>query len=523
MLVVGMVHCLLILGLGLSRHWGYLTSVFDLGIYDQSLWGLLHGAPFLSTGNEFDQPINRLGVHFNPILAIFAPLYALYPAAEWLILVQALAITITAWPLYILGLRVLRSERAAMLWALAYLFNPFVIGAAAWDFHPVALAAPVMALAMLAIEIRHARLMLLSCLVLLLIREHYGIAVAGFGILWWLRQRTLRPALLVCGMGGIGFVLVLGVIMPSLSPTGSHVMMSQELGQLSRYGWLGESLSEVLRSLLFHPLEALGAVLLEMGGGVYLVLLLLPLFFVPVLGAEFLLPAAADIAVNLLSANPMPRSVFAYHSVALIPLLIVAGMHGASRMASFGRYTTTGLGGVVLWGSLLMAYLTAPWPLPGAANVWAPAEYRLWPEPVLAEIRNVLPPGASLSAQANVAPHFTQRAAIRVFPNGVGDADCMVLRLASPTLRLEGDSPDAVGTLAHHLQMSPHAYLAAVRDLVQSGEYGLRYWRVPWLVLCKGLALPEDDRREILRHTEGLAQAWPSGTGTPGKEVALEP
>ncbi|MGD9709671.1 MAG: DUF2079 domain-containing protein [Halothiobacillaceae bacterium] len=523
LLVAGIVHFLFLLFLGLTRHWGYLTSAFDLGIYDQSLWGLIHGVPFLSTANEFDLPINRLGVHFNPILALFAPLYAIYPAAEWLILIQALSISITAWPLYLLGLRLLRSDRAALLWALAYLFNPFVLSAAAWDFHPVVLAAPLMALAVLSIELKHARLFLLCCFLLLLVREHYGIALVGFGALWWLRQRTVLPAVAAVGGGVIGFALVLGVVMPSLSPTGSHVMMSQELGQLSRYGWLGESLPEVVSALLFHPLDALGAVLLEMGGGVYLALLMLPLFFVPVVGAEFLLPAAADLAVNLLSANPMPRSVFAYHSIALIPLLVAAGVKGTLRIAARGRYSPTGVGGVALWGSLLMTYLAAPLPLPGAANVWAPAEYRLWPESTPAEIRSLLPPEASLSAQSNVAPHFTQRAAIRVFPNGVGDADCVVLRLASPTLRVDGDSRDVVGTLAHHLQMSPASYLAEARGLVQSGGYGLRYWNKPWLVLCKDQALSEEARKEILRHMAGLEQAWLNGCGAAGREGAFEP
>ncbi|TQV65353.1 MAG: DUF2079 domain-containing protein [Halothiobacillaceae bacterium] len=507
LLGVGIAHFLFILWLGLTRHWGYLTSANDLGVYDQAIWGILHGAPFLNTATDFAQPISRLAIHFDPILALFAPFYAIYPAAEWLILAQALAISITAWPLYLLGIRVMRSESAALLWALVYLFNPFVISAAAWDFQTVSLAAPLMALAMLAIESRNARLLLASCFMLLMIREHYGIALVGFGVLWWLRQRTLRPALLAAGMGLGGFVLVLGVIMTALSPTGGHVMMSQELGQLSRYGWLGNSLPEVLTTLLLHPVDVMRTVCLEMGGADYLLLLLGPLLFMPLVGVEMLLPALADLAVNLLSHNRMPRSIFAYHSIAIIPLLMAAGMLGAARIARLSRYLSLGIGVLVLGSSLPMTYMALPMALPGAANIWHPLERPLWPDPSLAEIRTLLPPDASVSAQAHVAPHFMHRSSIRAFPHGVGEADCVVLRLASPTSNRGGD-PGEIGSLAHHLKMPPSVYLDEVRDLVMSGNYGLKYWNAPWLVLCKGLDLPAEEADMILVRTRMLERTW---------------
>jgi uncharacterized membrane protein len=508
LLVVGSAHFLLLLAMGLTRHWSYLTSVLDLGVYDQSLWGILNGAPFINTGNELDQATNRLGVQFNPVLAVFAPLYAVLPAAEWLILIQALAISITAWPLYLVGVRVLSSERAALLWAIAYLFNPFVLSAAAWDFHAIALAAPLMALAMLAVQEKRVKILLFSCLALLLVREHFGIAVAGFGILWWLRQRTPAPGLLALGMGGLSLFLVLGWIMPALSPVGGHVMISQDLGALSRYGWLGTSLREVLHSLIFNPIDTLTLVFWDMGGWLYVTLLLLPLAAIPLVGMEFLLPAGADLAANLFSANPMPRSVFAYHSISLIPLLVVGGMHGARRLSRWERYSGVGLGRLVVLASLLLGYWFSPLPLPGSANVWEPAEFRMWPERSVSEIRRLLPPSVSVAAQSNIASHFTQRRSMRVFPNGLGEVDCVVLRLASPTRRIAGEDPGEVGSLAHHLQMNPSDFLASVRDVVAAEEYGLRYWNPPWLVVCEGSRTVDLDKEGVYAELDNVAEIW---------------
>jgi len=33
------VHFAVILALGLLRHWGYMTSLNDLGVFDQAVWG----------------------------------------------------------------------------------------------------------------------------------------------------------------------------------------------------------------------------------------------------------------------------------------------------------------------------------------------------------------------------------------------------------------------------------------------------------------------------------------------------
>jgi uncharacterized membrane protein len=47
--IASLLFFLLFLFLGLSRHWGYLTSINDLGVADQVVWGFLNGEFFLNT------------------------------------------------------------------------------------------------------------------------------------------------------------------------------------------------------------------------------------------------------------------------------------------------------------------------------------------------------------------------------------------------------------------------------------------------------------------------------------------
>jgi uncharacterized membrane protein len=76
--IVVLLFFLLFLFLGFSRHWGYLTSINDLGVADQVVWGLLNGEFFLNT-SQLNRPIIWLGFHFHPIYLLFVPFYYLIP------------------------------------------------------------------------------------------------------------------------------------------------------------------------------------------------------------------------------------------------------------------------------------------------------------------------------------------------------------------------------------------------------------------------------------------------------------
>lgn len=477
-------HFLLILFLGLSRHWGYITSINDLGVFDQAAWGTLHGQFLLNT-SQFDQPMNWLGFHFHPVILLFVPLYAIAPYPEWFTLVQALALSGAAWPIFLLTSRILRSEAAGLLWTITYLVNPLLLNAAAWDFHPVALAVPFIALGMLAVEKADSRLLLFSCLPLLFIQEQLGLTVAAFGILWWLRNKGWKTAVSLILLGTAHTTLVLGVIIPAFSPTGSHVMLASGLGQLSRYGWLGNSAGDIVLNLLLHPWSVGQKVLFDMWGAPYLVALLLPLLGFPLVAPVYLLPALPDLMVNLLSANPMPKILFSYHSVSLVPVLTIASAYGAQRISrKLRRFSGEQISGLAIISSIISGYAFAPLPMPGAANFWAPPRFLNVPDPAPATIRAALG-AASVSAQGNIGAHFSQRSQIYSYPKKLDDVEAIVLRLESPTRKLfpkEG----GFGSLAAHLQMRPAEYIASIECLLSGKEYGVLLWQDPWLVLKWG-------------------------------------
>jgi len=477
-----------------------MSSINDLGLFDQAIWGTLHGDFFLNTNNPFNTPMSYLSIHFRPILLIFVPFYFFLPRPEWMIFAQSFALSLTAWPIYLTAKRVNKSESAAVLWAFVYMLSPFVISVPPWVFRPESLALPFIAIAFLAIEKINFRLLLLSCFFIVLCKEHFGVMVVGFGSLWGLRNRRWKQSLLLVSLGAIYSILVLGVVMPSLSPIGKHVMLGEGLGQLSRYSWLGDSLKDVFKMLLFHPVDVFKTVMMEMGGASYLLGLLIPFLVFPLAAPEFLLPGFADLLANMLSLNPFPRSVFAYHSACLVPVLIVGGMHGVRRFSMYlKKFSSTELAGFVVVANLFLGYYFAPLPLPGARNAWSPVNYLNGPDPRLPEIRYAVGEKASVSAQHNIGAYFSQRREIYCYPNSVGKAKKIVLRLEIPTT--------GKAVLRQHLGMDLSEYLSSVEDLLSSKDYGVLFWNDPWLVFERGLA-DHRSHKQIERKLEQLRKEW---------------
>jgi len=509
-----LIHFGLFFAVGMSRHWGYMSSINDLGIFNQVVWNTLNGEFLRTTINPFGMSINWLGFHFQPILLLFVPLYRLYPGVAWFVAAQAMALAFTAWPIFLITKHLLKSVKVGFAWALVYLLNPFLLSAGTWDFHPITLAVPFIATGLLAVVKKNSRMLICSSLVILTCKEHLGLLVAGLGALWWIRNRSWKIAALVSSLGICYLVLVMGVLMPWFSPIGKPIMLGDGLGQLSRYSWLGGSASEIMHSFLTRP-GYIWQQVVKMGGPVYWLLLLTPYGLVlPILGFPFLLPGLVDIAANTMSLNPMPRG-WSYHSAVLVPIFTVAAIAGVEWMSRIQRrYSAKELSGLILTVALIYGFLFMPLPLKGAFDIWAPVNRFNWrAESKLQEVRSSVAGGVSLSAQANIGAHFSQRHEIFLYPNKAGKTDGVVLRLASPTTNINHSANTShkhskswvPNWLEGHLQMDRTEYLASIVCLLKKKEYGIAYWDDPWLVLVRE---GKGEQHGVERKIQLLREEW---------------
>lgn len=463
LLMIAAHSCLTLLA-ALTRHYELKSSLMDNGVLMQVLWNFWQTGIPTSTIAPPYTGYNWLGFHFSPLILALTPLYMLWPGTTILQLTQSLCIASAALPVY-LGARSLHSSpKAALFWAALYLFNPFILSGAIWDFHDVALATPLLAWAVYSLLQRCFLRMCLFLALLLLCKEHYGIAVAGCGIAWGWRWKEWGKAatLLFTGLGWCLFLI--GWLMPYLSGIGEHTMFRTE-GELGyRYIWLSKPWPEFwpyLLLILLHPFTLL-----------YAAFLLAPLWGLPLHGLWLIFPAAADLAANVLSEEAMQKSVFSYHSMAAIPALTLAACAGLAHMCRRKHLSPPPfMAGIAL--TMIGISLTIL-----TQNVWELERPRLTPAPEISEIQPLLHPDDVLSVQANIGNYFAGRPRVYPFPRHAEDATVILLHDALPYLEKDGPFGAPYGVVSWHEYMVSRHRLGMETRLPDYTKNGWKLYRL---------------------------------------------
>jgi uncharacterized membrane protein len=120
----------------LLRYYAFQTHAFDLGIFNQAFSTALQGRLFYETPDQYLIPSGSfLGVHFNLLMFLLLPIYALFPHPQTLLLLQTGVVALGAVPIYLVTRRIVGTEKLALVMASVYLVNPAIINLNLYDFH----------------------------------------------------------------------------------------------------------------------------------------------------------------------------------------------------------------------------------------------------------------------------------------------------------------------------------------------------------------------------------------------------
>lgn len=328
LLLLVVIDSILVCQHSVARYQTYHADAFDLGNMNQAVWNTLHGHPFRFTNRGLDWfgPPTRLGIHVEPILLLLAPFYLIHDGPETLIVIQNVAMALGAIPLFLLSLRRLPGlPLLGVAFAAAYLLAPEFLGAALWDFHSVALATPLLILALWALETGHLRTFAVAAVLAALTKEDVALSLAILGILIivWRKRPTLGLIVTLLAVGYTAFCF--GVVLPHFNGG-----MSGGNNFWYRYSWLGGSAGAALKNILRNPLLPLTildadrfgylAMLLRTGGGFGI--------FMPVLW----LCALPELAVNILSAHVEQYSGFFQYNAVILAYVMPASVYGVAAL-----------------------------------------------------------------------------------------------------------------------------------------------------------------------------------------------
>ena len=408
------------------KYRAYMDARFDLGNMTQAVYNTAHGHFLeITTGEVKPRQMSRLGSHVDPILALFALPWLVWPSPVMLLVLQATIVATGAWPAYRLGARTTRDPRAGAFVAGAYLLYPALGFLVLNEFHPVALAAPLLLWAFLYVE-EGRWLWALPYLVLAAAcKETVPLALGTMGAYFAIRKRSWRPLLLTAAAGAY-FILAVWVIIPHYN--------GDQSAFIARYGDYGAGAGQVVKTAVTHPAQTV-ADLAAPGNLDYWLKLLWPLGFTSLLSPLTVLIAAPELLLNALSATGFQRRIEFHYTALEIPFLFAAAVLGVMRLwrwlgggfrraekAMAGqRVSRETLALLVLLAALAGNYVMGPLPfsLPGAA--YDGGDYaRTAHDAALDEAVRMIPDGAKVSANNNAGAQLAARRIAYVFPYFAG-------------------------------------------------------------------------------------------------------
>lgn len=300
--------------IGAWKLWSFNYNALDLAIYRQVATNSIHGQWFQFTIH----PHSYLGDHLELFLVALLPLFALFQHPLTLIVLQALALAIAAFPLTKCAERFV-GKPWHLLFGLAYLANPVVQNMALFEFHLLPFAIPLISFALLAWLERKFWRFLLFALLALTIREDVSLVIAGFGVLALVERRDWRWSIIPLMLGSVWFVGAMKLT-AVLSGYGHYKF-------LVYYKWLGASLPEILKAGLLQPWRVI-AHLFAPANLAFLVALFLPFAYLPLWRLRWLIPTIPIFIQILLVQSPGELLLSIHYPSLLLPFLLVASAAG---------------------------------------------------------------------------------------------------------------------------------------------------------------------------------------------------
>ncbi len=320
----------------LILNYTFQTSSYDLVIFDQAVRSYAHFQPGISVikglHNNFGPHFSVLGDHWSPILASLAPLYWIFNSPETILVAQAVLFALAVPPLWLFTRRAFGGGRkatiAAYLVSVAYTLSWPIASAAAFDFHEVAFAPVLTAVALERLTAGRLRTGLIALGLLLLVKEDMGLFVAGIGVYLVVarpqvvsRQRLVGLALIVLGVADTWVATYL--LIPAFGGRSDYYWA---------YGALGHNVPQVLEHIVAHPVGAVRLLITPRAKLDTMLWLLAPFCFLPLL-------SPITIAIIPLLAERMLQDQFsnwwitAYHYNAYLVIILACGaVDGAARL-----------------------------------------------------------------------------------------------------------------------------------------------------------------------------------------------
>jgi len=377
--------------ISIFRHDRFASGGFDLGIFDQTIWGY---SRLEIVHNTVKGTPNLLGDHFHPVLMALAPLYWLWDDARVLLVAQAFLIAAASLPIFYWARRRIGLGGAVSA-QVGFLAFWGVLAGVMFDFHELAVAVPVISFGLYALLERRRRLFWAMFVLGCLTKEDVALTFAAMGVYAFVVQGRRQLGAAAVAAGAAWFGVTVSVIVPTIAGRPYHYW---------DYPGLGATPGRALLTLLERPYRGLTMLLDRPEKRTSLGKLMGAWLFLP-LASPVLLVAVPQLAERFWAGNANLWSTSFQYSLPIAPVLAFAAVDGTWRLGRRGRGRSVApvlLPLALAAGVVVTAFVVRPLgPLTHYMSAARATE--------IDRCLDAIPSQASVAASQHLIPHLTHR------------------------------------------------------------------------------------------------------------------
>ncbi|MEB3311227.1 MAG: DUF2079 domain-containing protein [Snowella sp.] len=428
----------------IARHLLFQSNALDLGWFDQAVYLISQNQNPIISFRGF----HILGDHASFILYPIALFYKLYPSVYWLLFIQAIALSLGAWPIWLLANQAGLKDDQAFAVTIAFLLYPLLFNVNLFDFHPEVIALPAILWAIWTARNQKLLGFIVSIVIILSCKAVLSLTVAamGFWLLIWEKKKVYGVIALISGVAW--FIIATKVIIPQFS--------GAEVAAVGRYSFLGNSVTEIIQNLILKPNLILGRIFTGENLG-YLLLLIAPVLW----GLSFqyltpLIPALPSLFLNLLTDYFPQKDITHQYSIAILPFLFLAVITSLAHNKGLVKNPK----GIIIWS--LITFLAL-----GKYGYFFSKYLENWDNlAAMQEAVSLVKTDESLLVSPQIAPHLSQRVMVQLAIKDAEPIDPTTFTYILLNTRHPGweNSQETVKNLVQQLQQNPDFKTQYQRD-----------------------------------------------------------
>ncbi len=327
------------------RYDAFSYSDFDFAIFTHECWKILHGSGKISLFNNvpiWGNALELISVVISPVFLLsgFNP--------KSLLFLQSFFLGAGAVPIFLIARRKLPESLAVCL-AISYLFYPPIWYANLYEYNLLVYSTFTLLMAFWFFQTERFGLFLFFIFLSLINRVDLGVVTFMFGAYAFSLKRPWKWVLWPAILSFLWVVAGLLIIIPRYKG-----MLNYD----SNYSQFGNGFGQVIQNIVLHP-QILWKLLATKENVKYLLEILWPVCFFPLLGLKEFLICALSMIQHLISARPQEHTIYYHYTSTITPFVYISAIYGMSRFLK-GRRASGPFCVLLIVLSVVSNYLYGP-------------------------------------------------------------------------------------------------------------------------------------------------------------------